>query len=236
MDREVGRPRSLPAGKPALPPTRGCAPGARLARVDACPFQCRNPSLAAYTHAVSEVTRILDRVQQGDANAAEELLPLVYDELRRMAAAKMAHEGPGQTLQPTALVHEAWLRLSQQADARWQNREQFYAMAAEVMRRILVDRARRRQARKHGGQLERVDLDAVESAAPVDDEWLLQVHDALERLAAEDSRKAEIVKLKFYVGLNNAEVAALLGVSEKTIKRDWAFAKAWLARVIRKID
>jgi RNA polymerase sigma factor (TIGR02999 family) len=109
-------------------------------------------------------------------------------------------------------------------------------MAAEVMRRILVDRARKRQARKHGGQLERVDLDAVDSAAPIDDDQLLQVHDALERLAAEDAGKAQIVKLRFFVGLNNAEVAALLGVSEKTVKRHWAFAKAWLAQVIRKID
>src|SRR5262245_30359466 len=125
--------------------------------------------------AVSEVTRILDRVQHGDAKAAEELLPLVYDELRRLAAHKMANEAPGQTLQPTALVHEAWLRLSQQADARWQNREQFYAMAAEVMRRILVDRARRRQARKHGGDLERVELDAVELPGPGDEAVVLQV-------------------------------------------------------------
>lgn len=185
---------------------------------------------------MGEVTRILSGVPPGDSKAAADLLPLVYDELRRLAAHKMAGELPGQTLQPTALVHEAWLRLSQQSDARWNNREHFYAMAAEVMRRILVDRARKRQARKHGGQLERVDLDAVDSAAPVDDEQLLQVHDALERLGAEDPSKAQIVKLRFFVGLNNAEVAALLGVSEKTVKRHWAFAKAWLARVIRKDD
>src|SRR5262249_17805893 len=159
-----------------------------------------------------------------DPKAADDLLTLVYEELRRLAAHKMANEVPGQTLQPTALVHEAWLRLSQQADARWQNREQFYAVAAETMRRILVDRARRRQALKHGGDLERVDLEAVESAVPVDDEQLLQVHDALERLAAEDAGKAQIVKLRFFVGLDNAEVAALLGVSEKTVKRHWAFA------------
>ena len=163
-------------------------------------------------------------------------MPLVYDELRRLAAVKMASEKPGQTLQPTALVHEAWLRLSQQSRSEWKNREQFFAIAAETMRRILVDRARRRQARKHGGELERVDLEAVEFLAPVDDEQLLQVHDALERLAAEDAGKAEIVKLRFFVGLDNAEVAALLGVSEKTVKRHWAFAKAWLARVIREIE
>src|SRR5262249_8937752 len=174
--------------------------------------------------------------QQSDPRVAEELLPLVYDELRRLAAVKMAGESPGQTLQPTALVHEAWLRLSQQADAQWQNREQFYAVAAEVMRRILVDRARRRQARKHGGQLERVDLDAVELPGPGDDSVVLQVHEALERLTAEDPGKAQVVKLRFFVGLDNAEAAALLGVSEKTVKRHWAFAKAWLARVIREID
>ena len=182
---------------------------------------------------MSDVTRILDRVQQGDPKAADELLPLVYEKLRRLAAVKMAREVPGQTLQPTALVHEAWLRLSQQADARWQNREQFYAMAAEVMRRILVDRARRRQARKHGGQLERVDLDAVELPGPGDDAVVLQVNEALERLAAEDAEKAEVVKLRFFVGLENAEIAAILGVSEKTVQRHWSFAKAWLFRAMQ---
>jgi RNA polymerase sigma factor (TIGR02999 family) len=181
----------------------------------------------------SNVTEFLRPLEAGDPKAAEQLLPLVYDELRRLAAAKMASERPGQTLQPTALVHEAWLRLSQQAEARWRNREQFYAMAAEVMRRLLVDRARRRQARKHGGELERVELD-VELAAPADDAVVLQVHDALERLAAEDAGKAHIVKLRFFVGLENAEIAAVLGVSEKTVQRHWAFAKAWLYRVMQQ--
>ena len=181
---------------------------------------------------VSEVTRILQSVEAGDSKAAEELLPLVYEELRKLAAYKMANEA-AQTLQPTALVHEAWLRLSQQAGARWQNREHFYAVAAEVMRRILVDRARRRQTRKHGGQLERVDLDAVELPGPGDDAVVLQVHDALERLAAEDAVKAEVVKLRFFVGLENAEVAAILGVSEKTVQRHWSFAKAWLYRAMQ---
>jgi RNA polymerase sigma factor (TIGR02999 family) len=182
---------------------------------------------------MSDITRIHDRVQQGDPTAAEELLPLVYDELRRLAAHKMAQELPGQTLQPTALVHEAWLRLSQQADARWQNREQFYAVAAEVMRRILVDRARRRQARKHGGQLERVDLDAIELPGPGDDDAVVRVHEALELLATEDPQKASVVKLRFFVGLENGEVAALLGVSEKTVQRHWAFAKVWLYRTMQ---
>jgi RNA polymerase sigma factor (TIGR02999 family) len=182
---------------------------------------------------MSDVGRILEAVQKGDPRAADGLLPLVYDELRRLAAAKMAHERPGQTLQPTALVHEAWLRLSQQADARWQNREHFYAMAAEVMRRILVDRARRRQARKHGGQLERVDLDAVELPGAGDDDAVVRVHEALELLAAEDPQKAEVVKLRFFVGLENGEVAALLGVSEKTVQRHWTFAKVWLYRTMQ---
>ena len=182
---------------------------------------------------VSDVTRILELAQAGEPSAADQLLPLVYDELRRLAAHKMANEVPGQTLQPTALVHEAWLRLSNQSNTRWQNREHFYAMAAEVMRRILVDRARRRQARKHGGQLERVDLDAIELAGPGDDTVILQVHEALERLATEDAEKAEVVKLRFFVGLENAEVAALLGVSEKTVQRHWTFAKAWLFRAMQ---
>lgn len=183
---------------------------------------------------MSEVTRILDRAQQGDPNAAEELLRLVYEELRKLAAHKMAGEAPGQTLQPTTLVHEAWLRLSNESGSRWKNREHFYALAAEMMRWILVDRARRRQSRKHGGHLERVDLDAVELPAPANDEVLLQVHDALERLVAEDPDKAEVVKLRFFVGLENAELAAILGVSEKTVQRHWAFAKAWFGRALSR--
>jgi RNA polymerase sigma factor (TIGR02999 family) len=182
---------------------------------------------------MSDITQVLRAVEQG-GNSAERLLPLVYDELRRLAAAKMANETPGQTLQPTALVHEAWLRLSQESRTTWKNREQFYAMAAEVMRRILVDRARRRRSRKHGGDLERVDLDAVALPVPADDALVLDVHAALEKLAAEDSEKAAVVKLRFFVGLENSEVAALLGVSEKTVQRHWAFAKAWLFRAMRR--
>ena len=183
---------------------------------------------------VSEVTRVLDGVQEGDPKASDELLPLVYDELRRLAAHKMAREAPGQTLQPTALVHEAWLRLSHQSRSTWKNREQFYAIAAEIMRRILVDRARRRRSRKHGGELERVDLDAVELAFVGSDDLVLQVHDALVRLTTEDPQKAEVVKLRFFVGLENAEIASLLDVSEKTVQRHWAFAKAWLACAIKE--
>ncbi len=184
--------------------------------------------------AISDVTRIIDRVQQGELKAGDELLPMIYEQLRKLAAAKMANEPPGQTLQPTALVHEAWLRLSQQSRSNWKNREQFYAMAAEVMRRILVDRARRRRSRKHGGGLERMELDGVEATSPVDDDLVLQVHDALERLDGEDHEKAQVVKLRFFVGLESAEIASLLGVSEKTVQRHWAFAKAWLARALEE--
>jgi RNA polymerase sigma factor (TIGR02999 family) len=179
------------------------------------------------------VTEILAAAGAGNEQAAETLLPLVYEELRRLAAARMAREAPGQTLQATALVHEAWLRLSRESHSTWRNREQFYAMAAETMRRILVDRARRRRSRKHGGELERVDLDAVELPSPADDALVLEVHEALAGLMAEDPQKALVVKLRFFVGLNNAEVAALLGVSEKTVRRHWAFAKAWLFRAMR---
>jgi len=171
--------------------------------------------------------------EAGGAKAAEELLPLVYDELRRLAALKMAGEAPGQTLQSTALVHEVWLRLSRQPDAQWRNREQFCAVAAEAMRRILVDRARRRKARKHGGELERVALDAVELPGAGDDDVVLRVHEALERLAGEDLEKAQVVKLRFFGGLENAEIAAILGVSEKTVQRHWSFAKAWLYRAMQ---
>ncbi len=182
---------------------------------------------------MGEFTRIVGTVEQAGPEA-EQLLTLAYDELRRLAAAKMAAEVPGQTLQPTALVHEAWLRLSQNSRIAWKNREQFYAVAAETMRRILVDRARRRQARKHGGDLERIDFDAVEVVFPADDDLILHVHDALLQLEAEDFEKAQVVKLRFFVGLENAEVANLLGVSEKTVRRHWAFAKAWLARAMQK--
>ena len=194
---------------------------------------CFRVGVCGIRRGVSEVTRILDRAGQGDPKAAEELLPLIYEQLRRLAAHKMAGEAAGHTLQPTALVHEAWLRLSQESHSGWKNREQFYAVAAEVMRRILVDRARRRRSQKHGGHLERVELEAIEVPGSGDDETLLRVHDALERLAVEDPEKAEVVKLRFFVGLEAAETAAILKVSEKTVQRHWAFAKAWLYRAMR---
>ena len=181
---------------------------------------------------MSELTNILAAMEQGQSQAAEELLPLVYEELRRLAAWRLAQERPGQTLQATALVHEAWLKLTGgEAERRWNDRTHFFAAAAEAMRRILVDNARRKRCARHGGELERVDLAAIQLPAPVQDEdELLAVHDALDELAALDSRKAELVKLRFFVGLNFAEAAEVLGISEVTAKRDWAFARAWLYR------
>jgi RNA polymerase sigma factor (TIGR02999 family) len=178
---------------------------------------------------MSEVTRILQSMEGGDLKAAEELLPVVYDELRRLAAGKMASEAPGQTLQATALVHEAWIRLSGQRNQQYQNRHAFFGAAAEVMRRILVDRARRRKAGRHGGGQERVELDAVEIAT-TDDDVIQHVHEALEGLAKVDLEKAEIVKLHFFVGLSFEEIAALLGVNERTVRRHWTFAKAWMCK------
>ncbi|MBI2947353.1 MAG: sigma-70 family RNA polymerase sigma factor [Verrucomicrobia bacterium] len=171
---------------------------------------------------------MLESVHQGDSKAAEELLPLVYDELRKLAAHRMAGEAPGQTLQPTALVHEAWLRLVRTPDQAWQNRAHFFRTAAECMRRILIDHARRKLQLRHGGGRERVPLDDIDLAGEHDPRQLLHVHEALDRLAAQDATKAEIVKLRFFVGLENREIAELLGLSERTVERAWRFAKAWL--------
>jgi len=182
-----------------------------------------------------EVTRILSAIEQGEPQAAEQLLPLVYDELRKLAAQKMSREAPGQTLQATALVHEAWLRLGGDQQPAWQNRAHFFAAAAEAMRRILIDNARRKKALRHGGQAERVnlDLDSLELAAGMDDEQLLALYEALERLAAHDAAKAELVKLRFFAGLTIEEAAKVLGLSEPTAKRYWAYARAWLYREIK---
>jgi RNA polymerase sigma factor (TIGR02999 family) len=177
---------------------------------------------------MSDVTRLLDAMQQGDPKAAEELLPLVYDELRRIAAHKMKAEPAGHTLQPTALVHEAWLRLGGDDQPTWENRAHFFTAAAEAMRRILIDRARRRKASRHGGELLKVDLEDVEIPAPGDDEELLAMNDALERLAAADPAKAELVKLRYFVGLSFEETAETLGIAVPTAKRWWAYARAWL--------
>jgi len=181
--------------------------------------------------AVTELTVILRRLEQGDPHAANELLPLVYEELRKLAAQKIARESPGQTLQATALVHEAWLRLGGDDQPAWDNRGHFFAAAAEAMRRILIDNARRKRCARHGGKLERVDFEAIQVAAPAPDEdELWAVHESLDELAALDTRKAELVKLRFFVGLTFAQAAEVLGISEVTAKRDWAFARAWLFR------
>ena len=185
--------------------------------------------------AVSEVTRILGSIARGDPKAAEELLPLVYEELRKLAAHKMAGEAAGQTLQPTALVHEAWLRLSGDEGVRFANRAHFFAAAAEAMRRILVERARRRSALKRGGGTGRVSLDEAEILMVVaDDERLLAVDEALEKLAALDPPMAELVKLRYFTGMTFEEAAPVLGIAERTAKEWWAFSRAWLAVEIRR--
>jgi RNA polymerase sigma factor (TIGR02999 family) len=182
---------------------------------------------------MSDITRILQSIEGGGSKAPEELLPLVYQELRRMAAAKMAHEAPGQTLQPTALVHEAWLRMGGNEQPAWQNRSHFFGAAAEAMRRILVENARRKLRLKRGGGQEHVELEESAIAGPAEDEKIVQVHEALDALAQEDPEKAEIVKLRFFVGLGHEEIAALLGLNEKTVRRHWEVAKLRLFQSIQ---
>jgi len=173
-------------------------------------------------------------MESGDRQAADRLLTLVYDELRRMAAAKMAGELPGQTLQATALVHEAWLRLGGEDQPTWRNRAHFFGAAAEAMRRILIDRARRRRAQRHGGGQQRVSVDDIELAAQPDrEDELLAVHEALDKLAAQDPPKAELVKLRYFAGMTVSEAALALGISEPTAARWWAFARTWLYEEIR---
>jgi len=183
---------------------------------------------------VSDLTVILQQIGQGDAQAATRLLPLIYDELRKLAAQKMAREHPGQTLQATALVHEAWLRLGGDQQPSWQNRAHFFGAAAEAMRRILVENARRKNRLKHGGQLERVNADDVDIPSPMPDDDLLAMDEALDRLAEVDSRAAEVVKLCFFVGLTQEQAARELNVSVATIERTWTFARAWLFREMQK--
>jgi RNA polymerase sigma factor (TIGR02999 family) len=184
---------------------------------------------------VTEVTQVLVRAQAGDPNAAEELLPLVYSELRQLAAAKMQSQSPGHTLQATALVHEAFLRLTTGARTTWTDRTHFFRAAAEAMRCVLIENARRKGRWKRGGHLERIQLEGLQLAEDSTPDTLLVVHEALDKLAAVDARKAELVKLRFFVGLSNAEAAEVLGVSEPTVKRDWDFARAWLLREIRSL-
>ena len=199
------------------------------------PVANRHPDCVVYASPVTDVTCILDRVQQGDPKAAEELLPLVYEELRKLAASKMANEAPGQTLQPTALVHEAYLRLVGSSPEQWSGRGHFFGAAAEAMRRILVENARRKHRLKHGGGLRRIELTSLDVAQTTSDEQLLAVDEALDRLAALDPVGAKLVKLRFFVGLPNVEAARLLGLSERTAKRTWAYARAWLREELKKI-
>jgi len=184
---------------------------------------------------MNAVTQILDRVHSGDPLAANELLPLVYQELRGIATRKMAGESPGHTLQPTALVHEAWLRLvDKDGQAQFQNRAHFFGAAAEAMRRILIDRARRKQAQKNGGGKEHVDVDDLEILAAADDDELLTVNEALDRFTVLDPQKAELVKLRYFLGMTIEEASAVLGVSEPTAKRWWAYARAWLFSELKR--
>jgi RNA polymerase sigma factor (TIGR02999 family) len=177
---------------------------------------------------MSDVTRILTDIEQGNAKGTDELLPLVYQELRRLAAHKMANEPAGHTLQPTALVHEAWLKLVDSPAQSWQNRAHFFGAAAEAMRRILIARARRKHAQRRGSGLAHLDVDELQIASPVPDHQLLALNDALDRFAALEPQQAELVKLRYFVGLKIDEASEVLGISEATAKRWWAYARAWL--------
>jgi len=183
---------------------------------------------------VSDVTQLLSAIDAGDSKAADQLLPLVYEELRKLAASRMAQEKPGQTLQPTALVHEAWLRLVGDESARFEGRGHFFAAAAEAMRRILIDRARQNLSLKRGAGAERVNLDELEVAVAADDATLLLVDEAMAKLAQEDPDSAKFIKLRFFAGLTNDEAAQALGIPERTARRHWSFARAWLYREIRR--
>ena len=184
---------------------------------------------------MSDVTQLLNAIEAGEPKAADQLLPLVYEELRKLAAVRMANEAAGHTLQPTALVHEAWLRLAgHDIHMPFANRAHFFAAAAEAMRRILIDRARSKGAGKRGGDWQRIDLDKVEIAAEADDDTLLLVNEALEKLAREDGRAAEMAKLRFFGGLTLEEAAQVMGVTERTANRYWAFARVWLFHEMRQ--
>ena len=182
---------------------------------------------------MSDATVLLAAVEHGDSKAAAELLELVYDELRHLAAAKMAQEAPGQTLQPTALVHEAWLRLVGGKNPTFKNRTHFFAAAAEAMRRILIDSARRKQTERHGGRFARVEFEESEPAAPNPDDELLAVHDVLDEFSVQFPVHAELVKLRYFVGMTNEEASQVLGISLSTLNNYWNFSRAWLLKQIR---
>jgi RNA polymerase sigma factor (TIGR02999 family) len=181
---------------------------------------------------MTDVTRILNAIEQGDAKAADELLPLVYEQLRRLAAQKMSHEPPGQTLQATALVHEAYIRLVGSEDQNWKGRTHFFAAAAEAMRRILIDNARRKQRLKRGGAQQRVDLEKADITFENPSTNIIALDEALEKLAREDLAVAELVKMRYFAGLTLEQAAAALGISRRTADRYWAYARAWLYQEI----
>ena len=181
---------------------------------------------------MSDATVMMAAIREGDSDAAEALLVLVYDELRRLAASKLAQEAPGQTLQPTALVHEAWLRLVGDHTPSFKDREHFFRASAEAMRRILIDRARRRHTRRHGGEYQRVDFEDIDPAAPAVDDQLLLVNDALDKFAGDHPVQAELVKLRYFAGLTNEEVSEVMGISVSTAKNYWTFSRAWLLNEI----
>ncbi len=182
---------------------------------------------------MSDIACILEAAQQGDPSAADQLLPLVYDELKRLAAHKMANEAAGHTLQPTALVHEAWLRLVGNQNQKWDGRAHFFAAAAEAMRRILIDRARRKRAARHGGNRQRVNIEEVDVACATSDDELLALEHALEKFGREHKIEAELVKLRYFIGLTNEQAAEVLGISLRTAKYYWTHARAWLFREIK---
>jgi RNA polymerase sigma factor (TIGR02999 family) len=185
---------------------------------------------------MGDFTRILSAIKDGDPRAVDELLPMVYQELRKLAAHKMANLAAGQTLQPTALVHEAWMRLVGDETPKFESRRHFFAAAAEAMRHILIDNARRKGAKRHGGGIQRVNLDDVDIAGPGYNDQLLAVNEALDKLAAQWPLEAEVVKLRFFVGMTIEEAAEVLGISERTAKNYWAHAKPWLYREITASD
>lgn len=184
---------------------------------------------------MSDITLLLTAVEQGEPGAAEKLLDLVYAELRRMAASKMAREAPGQTLQPTALVHEAWLRLAASKNPKFENRAHFFSAAGEAMRRILIDIARRKLTQRHGGRCERTSLEGKELAAPKIDEQLLAVNEVLDLFAKQHPLPAEVVKLRYFVGMTNEETAKALDISVATVKNYWTFARAWISLEIKNL-
>ena len=181
---------------------------------------------------MNDATVMLAAIEGGDGEAAEQLLVLVYDELRRLAASKLAHEAPGQTLQPTALVHEAWLKLVGDQNPSFKDRTHFFRASAEAMRRILIDRARRKKTQRHGGGYQRMDLEDFDLAAPSADDQLLAINEALDKFALEHPVQADLVKLRYFSGLTNEEVSEVLGISVSTAKNYWTFSRAWLLNEI----